>query len=65
MKWGIGKVRAVGDQSARIPEAITSELGRINEMGGGCSMRAVKDSLATPLKRGRENLKAFSLSPFK
>jgi hypothetical protein len=53
----------VGDQSARIPEAITSELGRINEMGDNCSMHAVKDSLATPLKRGRENLKALPPPP--
>jgi len=41
-----------GRSISPIPEEITSELGRINEMGDGCSMRAVKDSLATPLKRG-------------
>ena len=32
-------------------------------MGDGLSMHAVKDSLANPLKRGRENLKALAPPP--
>jgi hypothetical protein len=42
--------RAVEDQSAPIPEEIASELGRIirTDKSVERSMRAVKDSLATP-----------------
>jgi len=42
--------RAMGDQSAPIPEKVTSELGRIIRKEEGRSMRAVKDSLAAPLR---------------
>jgi hypothetical protein len=41
-------------QSGPIPEDVTSELGRIIEKEKGCSMRAVKDSLVTPLRNGLE-----------
>jgi hypothetical protein len=46
----------VEDQSAPIPEEISSELGRIILMDDGRPMRAVKASLATPLgeMRNRE-----------
>ncbi len=49
---GVRKLRAVEDQSAPIPEEITSKLGESYSYGeGGRSMRAMKDSLATPLVR--------------
>jgi hypothetical protein len=44
----------VEDQSGPIPEDVTSELGRIIEKEEGRSMRAVKDSQATPLRKGME-----------
>ena len=46
----VRKLRAVGDQSAPIPEEITSEFGGIirTDKSVERSMRAVKDSLATP-----------------
>ena len=37
---GIGKRRAVEDQSASISKKRINEFGRINSIGGGCLMRA-------------------------
>ena len=46
----VRKLRAVEDQSPPIPEEIASELGGIirTDKSVERSMRAVKDSLATP-----------------
>ena len=52
--------RAVENQSAPIPEEITSELGRIINMKGARPMRAVKESLTIPLRAKWENLKALA-----
>jgi len=41
-------LRAVEDPSAPIPDETTSELGRIDSIDAGHSMRAVKASPATP-----------------
>jgi len=47
-QWGGGrKLRAVGDQSAPIPEEITSELGRSNIVVHR-SMRAIAVTLPPP-----------------
>ena len=40
--------RAMGSQSAPIPEKVTSELGRIIQKDEGCSMRSVKDTAGHP-----------------
>jgi hypothetical protein len=40
----------MGDQSAPIPEKVTSELGRIIWKDEGRSMRAVKDGSGHPLR---------------
>jgi hypothetical protein len=48
MKWGSGKRRAVEDQSAPIPENITSKLGRNNQMDAGHPTSAFEDQPRYP-----------------
>jgi hypothetical protein len=50
----------VEDQSAPIPEEIASELGRIIDRKVARSMRAVKDSLAAPLRAMRRKFESPS-----
>jgi hypothetical protein len=45
-----------GRSSAPFPEKITSEIGGIIYMDDDRSMRAVKGSLTTPLRRGGEKI---------
>jgi hypothetical protein len=45
------------DQSAPIPEEITSELGRIIPKDEGRSMRAVKGHLRSPSEESKEAMK--------
>jgi hypothetical protein len=50
----VKKLRAMGDQSAPIPEKVTSELGRIIWKDEGRSMRAVKGHFRPPSKKSKE-----------